>query len=131
MKISNPHWRNIMFTGYLPMGQIQELYTLADYGVIPSIHEEFGFVAAEMMLNMLPIVVHDSSGLHEVTNAGKYGVAFKYEKKKEVLSLKEAIIKMMKKTTTKEALQKGREWIINNYSTVLFEERIKKLYSNK
>ena len=39
MEISNPYWRNIMFTGYLPMEQIQELYTLADYGVIPSIHE--------------------------------------------------------------------------------------------
>ena len=131
MKITNPYWRSIMFTGYLPIDQIQELCTLADYGVIPSIHEEFGFVAAEMMLNMLPIVVHDSSGLHEVTNAGKYGVAFKYEKKKEVLSLKEAIIKMMEKPTTKETLQEGREWIINNYSAVLFEERIKKLYSNK
>lgn len=131
MEISNPYWRNIMFTGYLPMEQIQELYTLADYGVIPSIHEEFGFVAAEMMLNMLPIVVHDSSGLHEVTNAGKYGVAFKYEKNKEVSSLKAAIIKMMEKPTTQENLKKGREWIINHYSAVLFEERIMKLYSNK
>ena len=115
----------------MDLEQIQELYTLADYGVIPSIHEEFGYVAAEMMLNMLPIVVHDSSGLHEVTNAGKYGVAFKYEKNKEVSSLKAAIIKMMEKPTTIETLKKGREWIINNYFTGLFEERIKKLYSNK
>ena len=131
LKITNPYWKNIMFTGYLPMEQIQELYAMADYGIIPSIHEEFGFVAAEMMLNMLPIVVHDNSGLHEVTNAGKYGVPFKYEKNKEVSSLKAAIIKMMEKPTTKETLKKGREWIINNYSTALFEERIKKLYNNK
>ena len=131
LKITNPYWSNIMFTGYLPMEQIMELYAMADYGVIPSIHEEFGFVAAEMMLNMLPIVVHDSSGLHEVTNAGKYGVPFIYEKNKEVQSLKKAIIKITENILTKEKLKKGREWIINNYSTTLFVERIKKLYSHK
>lgn len=131
LKIMNPYWHNIMFTGYLQMEQILELYAIADFGIIPSIHEEFGYVAAEMMLNLLPIVVHDSSGLHEVTNAGKYGVPFKFEKNKEVLSLKEAIIKIIEKPTTKETLREGREWIIDNYSTMLFEERIKKLYSYK
>ena len=84
-----------------------------------------------MMLNLLPIVVHDSSGLHEVTNAGKYGVPFKFEKNKEVLSLKEAIIKMIEKPTIKETLREGQKWIIDNYSTMLFEERIKELYSYK
>lgn len=131
LKITNSYWKNIMFTGYLPMDQIQELYTIADYGVIPSIHEEFGFVAAEMMLNMLPIVVHDNSGLHEVTNAGKYGISFRYEKNKEVQSLKKAIIKIIENTISQETLKEGRKWIINNYSTILFEERIKKLYSHK
>lgn len=131
LKITNPYWKNIMFTGYLPMEQIQELYAIADFGIIPSIHEEFGFVAAEMMLNLLPIVVHDNSGLHEVTYAGKYGVPFKYEKDKEVQSLKESIIKIIESPITEETLKKGREWIINNYSTMLFEERIKKLYSHK
>lgn len=131
LKITTPYWRNIMFTGYLPMEQILELYAMVDFGIIPSIHEEFGYVAAEMMLNMLPIVVHDNSGLHEVTNGGKNGIPFRYEKNKEVLSLKEAIIEITKNPISKEKLKEGREWIINNYSTTLFELRIKKLYSNK
>ncbi len=65
-----------MFTGYLSVEQILELYAYANFGVVPYIHEEFGYVVAEIMLNMLSLVVHDNSGLHEVTNTGKYGVAF-------------------------------------------------------
>lgn len=111
--------------------QIQELYAIADYGIVPSIHEEFGYVAAEMMLNMLPIVIHDNSGLHEVANAGKYGVSFQYVKNKEVDSLKEAIIRMMRNDINKETLKEGRKWIKSNYSSSLFEKRIKMLFSNK
>ena len=131
LKITNPYWKNIMFTGFLQMKQIQELYAIADYGIVPSIHEEFGYVAAEMMLNMLPIVIHDNSGLHEVANAGKYGVSFQYVKNKEVDSLKEAIIRMMRNDINKETLKEGRKWIKSNYSSSLFEKRIKMLFSNK
>lgn len=121
LKITNSYWKNIMFTGYIPMEQILELYEMADIGIVPSIHEEFGYVAAEMMLNMLPVVVHDNSGLHEVTNAGKYGMPFRYEKNKEVYSLKEAVTKILRDGISKNILQKGREWIINNYSTGLLK----------
>lgn len=131
LRITNPYWRNIMFTGYLPIEQILELYAVANFGVVPSIHEEFGYVAAEMMLNMLPVVVHDDSGLHEVTNSGKYGVPFIYRKNREVQNLKNAIIKMTMFDIEKDSLREGREWIIKNYSIDLFKERVKNLYEKK
>ena len=129
LKILNPYWGNVIFAGFILADQLQDLYSIADFGIVPSIHEEFGYVAAEMMLNMLPVVVHDTSGLHEVTNAGKYGIPFTYTIGKEVMSLKNAIIRMMQSGVDRHSLVKGREWILKNYSEELFKKRMMGLYS--
>ena len=56
----------ITFTGLLDKTELQELYQIADVGVVPSLFETFGYVAVEMMMHELPIVVTATSGLNEL-----------------------------------------------------------------
>ena len=46
--------------------ELYEIYQMADVGVVPSLYEPFGYVAVEMMMHRLPIVV--TSCLNEVVD---------------------------------------------------------------
>ena len=46
--------------------QLYEFYQIADMGVVCSLHEEFGYVAIEMMMHQLPIIVSNTGGLAEI-----------------------------------------------------------------
>ncbi|MCC8095572.1 MAG: glycosyltransferase family 4 protein [Tannerellaceae bacterium] len=56
----------ITYTGLLEKKQLYEWHSLSDIGVAPSLFEPFGFVAVEMMMQCLPIVATNTSGLNEV-----------------------------------------------------------------
>jgi len=58
----------ITYTGLLDKAQLYEWYSLADVGVTPSLFEQFGYVAVEMMMHELPIVATATSGLNEVVD---------------------------------------------------------------
>ena len=58
----------ITFTGFIAREELQQLYQIANVGVIPSLYEPFGYVAAEMMMHGLPIVATATSGLNEVVD---------------------------------------------------------------
>ena len=127
---ARPYSKYITFTGYLSKEQLYELYHIANVGVIPSIHEEFGYVAIEMMLNKLPVIVHKTTGLAEITDNGKYGETFKFCKNKEdVSSLTEAISKVLTDRPTENQLKERRNWVLKNYSIPLFRRRILNVYA--
>ncbi len=58
----------ITFTGLLKKEDLHELYQMADIGVVPSLFEPFGYVAVEMMMHNIPVVVTATSGLNEVVD---------------------------------------------------------------
>jgi glycosyltransferase len=58
----------VSFTGLLGKKELYELYQIADVGVAPSLYEPFGYVAVEMMMHGLPVVVTATSGLNEVVD---------------------------------------------------------------
>ena len=58
----------ITFTGLLEKEELNELYQIADVGVVPSLFEPFGYVAVEMMMHELPVAVTATSGLNEVVD---------------------------------------------------------------
>lgn len=66
MKNCAPLWKHISFTGKLSEEELDELYMIADLGVIPSWHEQCSFVGIEMMMFGLPVVVSDVPGLREM-----------------------------------------------------------------
>ena len=67
MEEANPVWSRITITGFVNKDTLYQLYNLSDLGIVPSIYEEFGYVALEMALSGLPVLVNDTGGLHELT----------------------------------------------------------------
>lgn len=126
MEVASPCWKYISFTGFISKEQLYELYAIADVGVVPSIHEEFGYVACEMMLNKLPIVVHDTTGLKEITDNGKYATTFYFDKTHKHTKLKDAILNALNNRNM--SIELGREYVLNHYTIPLFHERITNIY---
>jgi glycosyltransferase involved in cell wall biosynthesis len=67
-------WGKISLTGFLGEQDLYDLYSIADIGIIPSIYEEFGYAAIEMMMHQVPVIVNKSSGLAEIIEDGKSGL---------------------------------------------------------
>jgi len=128
LDISNPDWIQISFTGFLGQEQLSELYAVADIGVVPSYYEQFGYVALEMMMNMLPILVNDCAGLRELTDNGKYGTVFQIGKKQDVEDFKTVILQILQEGTDDNRLFASRDWALKNYSIPIFQERIREMY---
>ena len=129
MEEASPDWKHITFIGFIPKKQLYELYAIVDIGVVPSIHEEFGYVAAEMMLNKLPIVVNNTTGLREITDNGKYAMSFHFDKERNIASLKEALLRALNTTCTEKQLFEAQKRILDNYSLLMFGTRMKETYN--
>ena len=56
------YWKNIHFLGQMKRDTVFELYQMADVGAFPSLQEQFGYVAIEMMMFGLPVVAFAESG---------------------------------------------------------------------
>lgn len=73
LKYCSDIWSRVMFTGKLPMKQLQQLYQIADFGVMPSMHEQCSYVAIEMMMYGIPLIASNSTGLNEMVEEGVNG----------------------------------------------------------
>ena len=56
------YWKNVHWVGKQERNTVFELYQMADVGAFPSFHEQFGYVAIEMMMFGLPVVAYAESG---------------------------------------------------------------------
>ena len=128
----SPHWRQVTFTGFLSKEQLYEWYAISNVGVVPSLYEEFGYVVAEMLLHRLPVVAHDTTGIREITDNGKYGLLFRFpEDRKDVSSLRDALLTALADGENPEKIQvreEGRKRILDHYSIPLFRERLINAY---
>ena len=128
---ASPYWSQIVFTGFILKEQLFELYAIADIGIAPSLHEEFGYVVLEMMMNKLPVIVSSSTGLKEIMDEGKYGVLVDMSNDDRITRLKDIIIDWFKCTgNNKKYKELGRLRFEQEYSLDIFKERMKKLYNN-
>lgn len=128
---ASPYWSQIVFTGFILKEQLFELYAIADIGIAPSLHEEFGYVVLEMMMNKLPVIVSSSTGLKEIMDEGKYGVLVDMSNDDRITRLKDIIIDWFKCTgNNKKYKELGRLRFEREYSLDIFKERMKKLYNN-
>lgn len=110
--------------GFVPQEILQELYHIADIGVIPSYFEEFGYVAVEMMMNQCPFIIRNTTGLKEITDNGKYAVLFK-----TVNELVDIIVLYLSQEKNKKVITIEIKEILKQYSIKLFEKHILKIYN--
>ena len=72
-------WGKISFFGKLEKQNVYKLYKVADIGIIPSQYEEFGYVAAEMMMHAMAIVANNTGGLSDLITDNVTGLLFELQ----------------------------------------------------
>lgn len=77
-KIKQIRDERIIFTGFVPYSDIQELYTAADVGVVPSVCQDaFNLTVVEFCANGIPLIISDRGAMKELVN-DKCAIIAKY-----------------------------------------------------
>lgn len=129
-------WSKIAFTGFIDRKILHELYSIADIGIVPSIHEEFGYVAIEMMMHKLPIIVNNTTGLSEIIQNEHNGIYVHLKQGKPYLkssakNLAEKIdILIQDKLLRVELGKNARKSFLDRYDNLRFQEKMKMVYNS-
>ncbi|MEY8611270.1 glycosyltransferase [Parabacteroides segnis] len=135
MKIT-PCWSKVSFTGYVNKQILYELLLISDIGVLPSFYEEFGYVALEMMMIGLPLIVGRTTGLSELVLDGKTGITiplYNDENKSEenVEVLKSGIKRMLDNPELcKQYATNGRIRYLEKYNFDDFNQSLMNFFVN-
>lgn len=125
----------ISFTGLLTKNDLYELYRIAEIGVVPSLFEPFGYVAVEMMIHALPLVVTSTSGLNEVVDhtCGLKISLMELPDRLEIDAsfLAQKILYLLQHSAkAKDIGLNGRKRYLTNYSSEIFCQNMLHLYSS-
>lgn len=123
-------WNRVTFTGRLSKEQLYNFYQIADIGVMPSMHEQCSYVAIEMMMFALPMVVSTTTGLKEMVQAGDSGYTFDMEKDSEESKneLTDLITKVLKAPYRKR--EKMKNLSRSSYEEKYSIQKMQKKYLN-
>ena len=124
MEAIYPFNKFVTFMGFIPQGQLSELYILADVGVVPSYFEEFGYVAAEMMLHQCPVIVRNTTGLKDMSD--NLNIATFFNSNNELIN---RIINILLHGTNDNALKSRANRMLIRYCMTLFKEKIFNFYN--
>ena len=133
--LTNGLGTKVTFTGRLNKKQLFDLYRIADIGVMPSVHEEFGLVALEMMMHALPIIVTDTGGLKEIVETGKTGLKIPIQKKNNkpcvnTSALEQQICHLLENQNFALQLgQNARNVFLQKYECKHFKQKMLALYT--
>lgn len=59
-------WSKVTFTGYVNYETMQNLYKIADIGIVPSIYDQCPYVVLEMINYNIPLIISNIDGLNEI-----------------------------------------------------------------
>ncbi len=100
---------SVVRVGFVPVGDLQALYTLASATVVPSIHEGFGFAVLESMACGGVVVAANTSSLPEIS--GPSVLVDPHSTTSLVNGLAKAM--EMKPIDREQLVKKGIEWAAN------------------
>jgi len=126
-----PIWSKIIFTGFISKDVIHEFYSIADVGIVPSIYEEFGYVAVEMMMAGLPVIANQSTGLKEIIEDNENGEFVLLERdslESSQLFAKKIVDLLQNAVLLKKYAQTGRMIFMERYSLSCFCKKINLFY---
>ncbi len=95
---------HVSFLGWVGPAELDELYSVADACLVPSIYEPFGLVALEAMARGCPCVVADTGGLCEVVPHGAAGLRFR---PRDSAALAAALERILRDRALRERLVAG------------------------
>lgn len=134
LPLLNPIWGKVTYTGFIEKSILYELLSISDIGVLPSLHEEFGFVALEMMMMKLPLIAGRTTGLSELVENEKSGLLVSMKNKdreQTIFLLYNAISKLLIDANKRvQMAQEGRSFFIQKYNLEIFRERMNFFYNN-
>jgi glycosyltransferase len=136
LKACGNRWMNVHFTGLLDKEDLYELYTVADIGVMPSLHEQCSYVAIEMMMHGVPLVGSTSTGLCEMIEEGVTGLHVPVEEfpdRVEIHSalLAEKMLYLLQNTRERERMgRNARRRYETVYSSEIMGKNMIKLYTD-
>ena len=70
--------------GSVPNARVLELMEEADYFVLPTFHDTFGYVALEALAGGTPVIATDTCALPEVVEHGRSGYLIPFENDADV-----------------------------------------------
>ena len=82
-----------------------------------------------MMMNALPVIVNNTTGLKEIVGDGEYGTVFDFGKDKNIRALKDRIVNVLTCNEKEVYAREGRSRVLKEYSIQDFSEKIVGLYS--
>jgi glycosyltransferase len=125
----------ITYAGLLDRQELYEWYRLADIGVTPSLYEPFGYVAVEMMMHELPIVVTATSGLNEVIDdaCGLKVPLTEHPERVEIetsLLAQKILYLLQHPAEARQMGRNGRKRFLRHYSRDVFRRNMLNLYES-
>ena len=135
IKTSQDICTRITYTGFLDKPQLYEWYQIADIGAVPSLFEPFGYVAVEMMMYELPIVITETSGMKEVVDetCGLKIPVVRCDDRVEInadLFAEKIIYLLQHPIEAKKMGQNGRKRYLQKYTSEVFRRNMLKLYES-
>lgn len=122
----------VSFLGHLEKNKLSDFYRMANIGILPSLHEEFGYVAIEMMMNELPVIANNTTGLKEIVEHEYCGLKYNYsdENSAGIDELSDMILLYANNPEYAEKLGKnGRKRFLEKYSLPVFRKKMLDFYN--
>lgn len=131
----NSIWARTACTGFVDKPTLYELFSISDIGILPSLHEEFGYVALEMMMMKLPLIVSNTTGLSELISQKENGLVVSLENKKENNNpneICEAIQSLLDNKPLRLCYaEAAREKFLSCYTVDLFQKQMLDFYNSR
>ena len=128
-----PGWSKVTCTGFVDKSTLYELFSISDIGILPSLHEEFGFVALEMMMMKLPLIVGNTTGLAELISQKENGLVVNPGNNKDNNNpneICEAVQTLLNdKLLRLRYAEAAREKFLSCYTVDLFRKRMLDFYN--
>ena len=130
---AEPYWDRITFTGKIDKEKLNQLYKIADIGIIPSYCEQCSYVCLEMMMNAIPCIVSDGIGLNSIFKNNINSIVAKivdYQNPDSyILNLEKSILDMINNASKKDNIsKKSRLTYLEKFTLDHMFENYKKLF---
>ena len=129
LKAAENYWYRMTFTGRLTKEALYPFYQIADVGVMPSFHEQCSYVAMEMMMFDVPLIVSTTTGLKEMVEDDDSKIEIEEHDETVALSV-ERLAEIIRRKLTQKSVG-SRDTYIERYEIKNMECNYMELYQHR